>query len=125
MVSTGMHIMENIVNLYKDRVKDHDIFTVQAIGEYLMDENGSEEKYFYDFHSKCAEFIGLCDGTIAFINKDGYDETNKAHKVHEVHETLTRRISYIEDEFKILLRKYEEYKIDHDSIYSGGNEDDD
>ena len=42
----------------------------------------------------------------AFINEDIYDETNKAHKVHEVHENLTRRISYLEDAFKILLRKY-------------------
>ena len=122
-MNMAMHIMENIINLYKDRVKDHDTFTIQVISEYLMDENGLEEKYFYDFHNKCTEVIALCDSTITFINEDRYDELNKAYKVHEVHEILIRIISYIEDEFKILLCKYEKYKIDHESIYSGGNED--
>ena len=122
-MNIGMHTMENIINLYKDRVKDHDTFTTQAISEYLMDENGSEEKCFYDFHNKCTEFIALCDDTIMHINEYRYDETNKAHKVDGLHENLTRRISYLEDAFKILLRRYDVYKIYHESIYSGDNED--
>ena len=108
-----LHVLENIINLYKDRVETLGKITID-FADCHMEEDDVEAKCFYDFHNKCNEFIDTCKSAINLIHESTKPGNySNQYKIEEYYGTLTLDISDIEDRFKDLCVVYRKYKLDH------------
>lgn len=116
-----LHVLENIINLYKDRVETLGKITIYFIAN--LEEDDVETKHLYDFHNKCNEFINTCKSAINLIHESTKPGNyGNQYKIEKYYGTLTLDISDIEDKFKDLCDLYRKYKLDHmviDIIFKG------